>query len=138
MDFKKKLKTRLYTAISYIVIGIVMIIVSNILKTDNDFLNSFGLAVAACGVARVLRYLSIMESDESIRKQEIAETDERNITISNKARSTAFAVYIYAACISVIVLEFMNKSELSSIIALSVCALVFIYWISYFIMQKKY
>ena len=85
MDFKKKLKTRLYTAISYIVIGIVMIIVSNILKTDNDFLSSFGLALSVCGVVRIRNYFIITKNDETIRKQEIAETDERNISISNKA-----------------------------------------------------
>ena len=39
MEFKKKLKTRLYIAIIYISLGIMMITGTFAIKTDNDFID---------------------------------------------------------------------------------------------------
>lgn len=137
MDFMKKLKTRLYVAISYIVIGAVMIAVSFITKTTNEFVSSFGFALLVIGIVRIRNHFIITKNDETIKKQQIAETDERNISIANKAKSLSFRLYVFAASIAVIVLQFLEMSELASIIGFTVCALILIYWISYFIIRKK-
>ena len=42
MDFRKKLKTRLYTAIIMIATGIMFIGISAFVSTENEFLSSFG------------------------------------------------------------------------------------------------
>ncbi len=137
MDFKKKLKIRLIFSIVYIVLGIGMIVLFNVIKTKNSFLSSFGFALTIIGVAKVRNYILITKNDETIRKQEIAETDERNISISNKAKSISFMIYIVLVVISVIVLQFLNQTLLASILSTSVCVLIIIYWISYWIINKK-
>ena len=137
MDFKKKLKIRLIFSIVYIVLGVGMIVLFNVIKTKNSFLSSFGFALTIIGVAKVRNYILITKNDETIRKQEIAETDERNISISNKAKSISFMIYIVLVVISVIVLQFLNQTLLASILSTSVCILIIIYWISYWIINKK-
>ena len=137
MEFNKKLRIRLYSAIGCVVIGVLMIIISNFTQSDNSFLSSFGLIFAVCGVARIRLYFLITKNDETIEKRRIAESDERNIAISNKAKNIAFSVYIIIACIAVIVLQFLNKQELVTILSTSVCVLVFVYWISYWIINKR-
>ena len=72
-----------------------------------------------------------------MRKREIAETDERNISIANKAKSYAFAIYVVVACVSVILLEIANKTDLDIILSATVSFLILVYWISYFIIRKK-
>ncbi|MGN1092532.1 MAG: hypothetical protein ACI4RS_02645 [Monoglobaceae bacterium] len=137
MEFKKKLRIRLYSAIGCVVIGVLMIIISNFTQSDNSFLSSFGLIYAVCGIVRIRRYFLITRNDETIEKQRIVESDERNIAISNKAKNIAFSVYIIITCIAVIVLQFLNKQELVTILSTSICVLVFVYWISYWIINKR-
>ncbi len=108
MEFKKKLKIRLYSAIGCVVTGVLMIIISNLTQSDNNFLSSFGLIIAVCGVARIRLYFLITKNDETIEKQRIVESDERNIAISNKAKNIAFSVYIIVICIAVIAFGWQN------------------------------
>lgn len=135
MDFKKKLKIRLFFAIGYIALGLIMIALFNIIKTENTFLSSFGFALIIVGIAKVRNYFLITKNDETLKKQQIAENDERNISIANKAKSISFIIYIILVCVSIIVLNLLNQVELATI--LSVCVLVLIYWISYWIISKK-
>jgi hypothetical protein len=60
MNFKKKLKIRLFVAISYLILGIAIIVVFNVIKTENSFFSSFGFALAIIGIARIRNYFLIM------------------------------------------------------------------------------
>ena len=137
MDFKKKLRTRLYIAISYIILGVALIVTAFITKMENEYFSPLGFAFAVIGIARVKQYFLISKNEETIKKQEIRETDERNISISNKAKSLSFSLYILLSCVAVIILQIFGKSDLASILGLTVCALLIFYWISYFIIRKK-
>jgi uncharacterized membrane protein len=136
MDFKKKLKTRLYLGIVYILLGIAIIAITFIKITDNSFLSSFGFCMVVIGLVRVRNYALITKNEETIRKQEIIENDERTISIIHKARSTTFIVYIITACISVIVLAFLGFFQISKWISCAVALFVLIYWICYLIYNK--
>lgn len=135
MEFKKKLKKRLYIAIVYTVLGLLMITSTFIIQTD-DFISSFGFALFLMGIARIRNYFIITRNEETIKKREIAETDERNILIMHKAKSAAFSVYVLLSSLAVIVLSFLNMHELSKWIEIGVCVFVVIYWICYMIYQK--
>ncbi len=137
MDFRKKLKIRLFVAIGYIVLGVVMTVTFNLIRTENEFLSSFGFALVVIGIANVRKYFMITKSEETITKREIAEADERNIAIANKAKSVSFIIYVILACVLVIVLELLNKTLFSTLLSGTVCALIIIYWISYWIIRKK-
>ncbi len=137
MDYKKKLKSRLNIAITYIVLGVILIVGTFITKTENDFISAFGFAMIIMGLVRIRNYRMITKDENTIRKQQIIETDERNISIINKAKSTAFSVYIFILGITVIVLSFMGMHEAAKWVAYSVLLLLVIYWICYFVYQKK-
>jgi len=138
MDFKKKLKTRLYLAIGYIIFGALIVLIANLHNAADSYFSTFGLALAVCGVVRIRNYFIITKDEESIRKQEIAESDERTIMIVHKARSMTFSLYVMLSCIVVIVLMIVGQEQLAQLIAWSVCILVGIYWVSYLYLRKKY
>ncbi len=138
MEFKDKLKMRLNLGIAFIVIGVIMIGTGFVVDNVDPFVSSFGFALVLMGIIRVRNYKIITKDEKSIRKREIAETDERNISLSNKARSWAFILYIMVASIIVIVLQFTSMRETATMIGYSVCALVALYWGSYFVLRKKY
>jgi len=137
MSFASKMKTRRNLAILYIVLGAVMVAGAAIVKTENDFLSSFGLILAVMGLARFRQYRRITRNEESLREQEIRETDERNVMLIHKARSLTFSLYVLISSVAVIVLSLLDLHTQAQIIGYSVLLLVAIYWITYFILKKR-
>ncbi|MBE6988830.1 MAG: hypothetical protein E7432_08690 [Ruminococcaceae bacterium] len=137
MEFRKKLKTRLYIAIAYIIIGAITTAVVFGMNIENEFFSAYGIALIVCGAVRLRQYIKLTSSEENIRKQEIAESDERNIAIMNKARSWAFSLYVILMGVAVIILEIIGKAEIATAAAISICGLVVLYWISYHAISRK-
>ncbi len=138
MDYRKKLQTRLYIGIAYIVIGIALAIISYVTATDNVFISSYGIALIAVGAVRIRNHIIITRSEERIRQQEIAETDERNIMLNHKAQSIAFSLYVLLTGIAVIIFALLDMPQYVMPLAWSICLLVFIYWFSYHYIRRKY
>jgi len=137
MDFRKRLKVRLITAIVYIVLGVGMIVAGIVMQTGNSALSSCGAALLVMGIARVRQYVRITKSEDTLRRQEIRETDERNLYVMHRAKSIAFNIYLLLDCVAVIVLEILQKDDLSALLAIHVFALVILYWVAYWILQKR-
>jgi len=137
MNFKKKLKIRLYCGIGFTLLGIALIIVSNLIRPANDFLSGFGFAMAVVGIARIRNYYRITKNEETIQKQEISESDERNIYVANKARSIAFYIYVLTVSLAIIVFHILGKAEIATFLSFTVCLLLVIYYITYWIVRKK-
>lgn len=138
MEFKKKLKTRLYIALSYIVLGIVLIAANALNHFENDFFLSFGIALLVMGIIRLIRHRKVTKDESTIRRQEVAETDERTLMMAEKARSWAFTYSILIAGIAVIVLSLLGKHDTAQPFAWFVCGQVALYWICWMILRKKY
>lgn len=137
MDFEKKLKQRLYVAIIYTVLGMALIIGAVLTKTDNGVISSFGCVFTVLGIARIRNYFIITKNEETLRKQKIAETDERNISIVNKARSVTFAIYGLISGIAIFILSLLNMNEIARILAFSLCTLLLIYLVAYWVIGKR-
>lgn len=138
MDFKKKMKQRLYIAVSYCVLGLILIIADVVNSFENYFIFSFGFALLIMGVLRIVQNRKITNNEETMHKREIAETDERNIMLSERAKSWTFSFSIMIAGIIVIILSFLGRHELAQPIAWFVCLMVALYWIFRLIANKKY
>ena len=138
MDFEKKIKTRMYLMIFYIVIGAAMWFITIFNEQISDTLSACGIALVAAGAVQLGRCVYLLKNPDKLREREVSETDERNIMLMEKARSLSFAVYIILAAIAVIVLFAMNLTTAGSIVAYSVCGFCLIYWICYMIVKRKY
>ena len=137
MDYKKKLKSRLNIASAYIVLGVMFIVGTFITKTENDFISTFGFMLILMGLVRIRNYRIITKNEDTIRKQQIIETDERTVSIIHKAKSAAFSIYVFILGVVVIALSLFGMHEVAKWIACSVCLLIAIYWICFFIYQKR-
>lgn len=138
MDFKKKLKQRFYIALFYITLGLILVIAAYLGEFENYFVSSFGIALLVMGVIRTIRHCNITKDAQSIRQQELAETDERNLMISERAKSWAFSFSILLAGLSVIVLSLLGYHDLAQPFAWFVCLMTLLYWICYHIVKRKY
>ena len=138
MDYKKKLRIRLFTAIGYCVTGVLLVGTNLFLQEKSDYFSAFGVALLCVGVLQIIKYCRITKNEDTVFRQQIAETDERNITIAHRAKSMAFMIYVMTACIGVILLQFLHKSTLASLLGWNVCFLLILYFISYFFISKRF
>lgn len=138
MEFKQKLKQRLYIAVSYIVLGVILIAADMLNHFDNYFLLPFGIALLVMGFVRMVRYWRIAKDEKSIRKQELAENDERMRMLSERAKSWAFSFSIMAGGIAVIILSLLGYHDPALPFAWFVCGQACLYWICWNIVRKKY
>lgn len=137
MDFEKKLKARHNIMLIYMAAGVLLIALNLLRISENEYLMTFGVTLTVLGFLKTMQYKRITKDEESIRRRRILESDERNIAIMHKAKSAAFSWYAIIACLAVIVLSVMGEKDFSRIIAYTVCALVFLYWISYLFYNRK-
>ena len=138
MEYKKKLRQRLYIALSYLALGLVLILADAVNHFSNYFCFSFGVALMIMGVLRIFQYRKITRDDKTIRKQELMETDERTRMISERARSWAFSFSLTIAGLVVIVLSLLGYHDHAQPLAWYVCGMVILYWIFWLILGKKY
>lgn len=136
MEFKKKLKVRLYYGIGCAVLGVLMMILG-FLRTE-EYISSLGLMFLIIGIARVIQYRRITQTEESLRQREIAEKDERNVLLWTKARSLTFTIYSIVLALAVIILRLMEVELIPQILAFCLFTMVLIYWICYFALSRKY
>ena len=136
MDFRKKLKTRLYISIVLTILGTVLVATAIFSKLENNALSPFGVGMMAYGIANIKKYFYITSSEKKHKKQQIMETDERNISIANKAKSITFTISVLLAYLAVIVLSFFNMHTAAEWITYSILALIVIYLITYAVIRK--
>ena len=137
MDYKKKLKTRLCYAIGYMVVGVALILLQLTGSVDNEMSSCFGAAFTVC-VVRVIQYIRLINNKDRMEQREIAEKDERNIMLWEKARSITFGIYVMLAGTAIMVLYAIHMEFVGQIIAYALCTLVVIYWICYIMVKRKY
>ena len=138
MDFRKKMKQRLRIAISYIALGLILVIADAVNHFENYFFSSFGFALVIMGILRIIRHRKTMRNDQSIRKQELVESDERVRMIAERARSWVFSLSVTGAGLLVIVLNILGHHDAALPFAWYVCGMVVLYWICYSVIDKKY
>ena len=128
---------RIIPCITYIIFGVVLMILG-ILEIVDSFWSGMGGALIAVGVVRMIHILRY-HSDESYReKKQIEQTDERNRFIRNKAWAWTGYLYVLIASVATIVLRVMDEDLLATAAGMTVCLVLVLYWVSYYVLKRKY
>jgi len=138
MEYKKKLKQRLYVGLFYLVLGLILILVGILNYFENSFILSFGIAILVMGLSYILRYRKIIQDEKYMRKQELIEKDERLLMLSERAKSWVFSFSVILAGLAVIVLSLLGYNEQALPFAWYVCGMCVLYWVFWFVLGKKY
>ena len=104
----------------------------------DEFWSGMGSALLVVGALRLLRYYRLKKNDAYREKMETAVTDERNQFIRMKAWSWAGYLFIICTAVSVIVFKLLGNDLLSQASSWGVCLMLVLYWISFFVLKKKY
>ena len=117
--------------------GIVLTVLS-CLETLDEFWSGMGSALLVIGVVRLLRSYRLSKSETYREAREVAETDERFRFIRNKAWAWAGYLFIIICALGAIVLRLLGQELLSLAASGAVCLMLVLFWVSFFVLKKKY
>ena len=121
----------------WLLLGLALTVLS-CLETIDEFWSGMGSALIVIGVVRLLRSYRLSRSETYREKIEVAETDERFHFIRNKAWAWASYLFIIICAISTIVFKLFNQDLLHMASSGAVCLMLVLFWVSFFILKRKY
>ena len=124
-------------AIIWLVLGLPLIGLS-IAGLVDEFWSGMGSALVVIGACRLLRAHRLNKNEEYREKMETAVTDERNQFIRAKAWSWAGYLFIMVSAVATIIFRILGQDLLCQVASGAVCLMLVLYWVSYFILRKKY
>lgn len=124
-------------SIIYILIGAVLIGLAFAGKVDS-FWNGMGSALLVIGVIQFVRFYRFNKNEEFREKIEVELKDERNRYIRDKAWAWSGYMFVMISAVGSIVLRIFEQELLSIVAGGAVCLVIVLYWISYFILKRKY
>ena len=128
---------RIIPLIMYMVLGIVLLICGT-LNTIDSFWTGIGTALLFVGAIRVVQIIRYKSDATYKEKMDTELADERNRFIRAKAWSWAGYLFIIVGGISTIAFKVLNMELEMMMCSYAVCLMLALYWISYFILRKKY
>ncbi len=123
--------------IVYIIVGVALFAL-NIARVLDDFWGRFGGCLVIIGALRLVLTYRYYKDENYKERVDVHATDERNRFIRSKTWAWTGYLFILIASILSIVLRVMGQEMLSLAAAFSVCLMLVLYWVAYFIISKKY
>ena len=129
---------RLALSIFWVVLGLVLFVLSEAEILDSSYFSGMGVALAVVGTLQVIRNLRYRKDAEYKEKIDIEVTDERNrfLRLQSWAWTGYIVVMIEAA--GSIVAAVLGQEIVRQVLSYSVCLIICVYWISWFILSRKY
>ena len=122
---------------TYILLGVILWILG-MAEIVDEFWSGMGSAFVLVGALRLVRMYRYRNDENFREKMEIETTDERKCFIRNKAWAWSGYLFILIAACAVIILKIMGLEVLSMAASIAVCLMLVLYYVSYFILNKKY
>lgn len=132
-----KANKRIYLYLFYIIVG-VSLFTLGCLELIDEFWSGMGGALIAVAILRLVRERRLYANPEYREKMEIAESDERNSFIRLKAWAWTGYLQILILGTAVIVLKIMGLDLWSSAASYGVCLILILYYVTWFVLRKKY
>lgn len=130
-------KVRMIASILEVIIGITLFVCS-FLNLVDEFWSGFGVAMFVVGVIFLLRNIKYHTNDKYRQEIDIQNSDERNKYLSMKAWSWSGYLFVIIAAVGAIIFKLIDKEELMMLSSGSMCLMIFLYWICYMFLRKKY
>ena len=121
----------------WLLLGLVLIVLS-CLETLDEFWSGMGSALLVIGIVRLFRGYRLSKSETYREKRAVAETDERFHFIRNKAWAWSGYLFIIISALCAIVFKLLGQDLLSIASGGAVCLMLVLFWISFFVLKKKY
>ncbi|MBE6976976.1 MAG: hypothetical protein E7439_07320 [Ruminococcaceae bacterium] len=128
---------RALVSIVWILLGIGLIVAGFVTEID-EFWSGLGAGFVSVGVLQLLRWGKYASNEEYREKMDVEAKDERNRYLAAKAWGWAGYLFVIIGAVACIALRIAGQELLSLAASGAVCLIITLYWISYFILRRKY
>lgn len=103
-----------------------------------SFWNGLATGLIFICILRIYLILKYKTNENFAKKIDVKNNDERNRFLAERAKGLAFYFYIVISGALIIGLKVLGFDEASSVLGFSICGLVILYLVIYFVIRKKY
>ena len=122
----------------WIILGIVLLFLTFTEIIDSTLYGGMGGALIAVGCLQLFRHIRY-DKDENYRERiDIEVSDERNQFLRLRSWSWAGYITVLLEAIASVIAFICKQVVVGQVLSYSICLIVFIYWLSYVILSKKY
>ena len=121
----------------YLIIGGVLLTLG-IFEVIDSFWSGMGSGLLFVSVLRLIRLYRFNKNEKYREKVETEISDERNRFIKSRAWAWAGYLFILISAVAIIAFRVAGQPLLSSAASVALCLMLVLYWVSFFILRKKY
>lgn len=128
---------RFYLSFFWIVLGLALTVCSMAGRME-DYWGSMGFALLIVGILQIIRQIRYRTNEAYREKFDTESKDERNRFLSNKAWAWSGYLFVLTAAVSSIAFKLMGREDLMMMASGGVCLMICFYWISFWVLRRKY
>ena len=129
---------RLALSAFWVILGVTLIILSVTGVLESALYGGMGGGLTVVGVFQVIRNLRYRKDNEYKEKIDTEYSDERNSFLRMKSWSWAGYITVLVEAIGAVVAMVMGQETIQLVLSYSVALIVFVYWLMYMILCRKY
>ena len=129
---------RLALSAFWVILGVTLIILSVTGVLESALYGGMGGGLTVVGVFQVIRNLRYRKDNEYKEKIDTEYSDERNSFLRMKSWSWAGYITVIVEAIGAVVAMVMGQETIQLVLSYSVALIVFVYWLMYMILSRKY
>ena len=129
---------RLALSAFWVILGVTLIILSVSGVLESALYGGMGGGLTVVGVFQVIRNLRYRKDNEYKEKIDTEFSDERNSFLRMKSWSWAGYITVLIEAIGAVVAMVMGQETIQLVLSYSVALIVFVYWLMYMILSRKY
>ena len=129
---------RLILSIFWVVLGLVLFILAEAEILDSSYFSGMGVALAVVGTLQVIRNLRYRKDKEYKEKIDIEVSDERNRFLRLQSWAWTGYIVVLVEAAGTITAAVLGQEIIRQVLSFSVCLIICVYWISWFILSRKY
>ncbi len=129
---------RLALSIFWTILGITLIILSFTEVLQSSLYGGMGGGLTVVGVFQIIRNLRYRKDAEYREKIDTEASDERNSFLRMKSWSWAGYITVLVEAIGAVIAMIRGQETIQMVLSFSVALIVFVYWLMYMILSRKY
>lgn len=115
-----------------------MYILAGVFEMIDSFWSGMGMGIFIVSAIRLVQTVRYKNDDEYAKKLTVQYSDERNLYLSNKARSQTFYYSSLIEAVAIAVFIKMEMTLIAQVLGMVLCGQLIVYFVIYFYLKFKY
>ena len=129
---------RLALSIFWVLLGATLLGLSIAEILDDSVYSGMGGALMAIGILQIVRIVRYRKDEKYRETIDTEIKDERNVFLRMKSWAWTGYIVVLVEAIGSVIAMILGQETIQLMLAYSVCLIIFVYWLVYIILSRKY